>query len=107
MRWNWPSKPRFDGSQIDPGWRRKSCRCVAGLGMHPARRSRHDRVAATLAALRDDEMAVLVGAVPTLGTGVGGGCARGNVDGVPVFVKRVPITDRELADPHSTARTGW
>jgi hypothetical protein len=26
-----------------------------------------------------------------------------DVDGVPVFVKRIPITDRELAHPHNTA----
>ena len=56
-----------------------------------------------LAALRDDEMAALVRAAPAMGAGVGGGCSRADVDGAPVFVKRVPITDRELADPHSTA----
>lgn len=71
--------------------------------MPTARRLRHDRVAATLTALSDDEMAALVRAAPTVGAGVGGGCSRTDVDGVPVFVKRVPITDRELADPHNTA----
>lgn len=71
--------------------------------MLPARRSRHDRVATTLAALRDDEVAALVRDAPTVGGGVGGGCSRADVDGVPVFVKRVPITDRELADPYTTA----
>ncbi|WP_198955367.1 hypothetical protein [Kineosporia sp. R_H_3] len=68
-----------------------------------ARRSRHDRVAATLAALRDDELAGLVQAAPPVGVGVGGGCSSADVDGVPVFVKRVPITDRELAHPHDTS----
>jgi hypothetical protein len=71
--------------------------------MLPARRSRHDRVAVTLAALRDVEVASLLRDAPTLGVGVGGGCSRADVDGVPVFVKRVPITDRELADPYTTA----
>jgi hypothetical protein len=71
--------------------------------MLPARRSRHDRVAATLATLGDDEVAALVRAAPTVGTGVGGGCSKADVDGVPVFVKRVPITERELANPHNTA----
>ncbi|MEU9516790.1 serine/threonine protein phosphatase [Micromonospora sp. NPDC048169] len=33
----------------------------------------------------------------------GGSSSIADVDGVPVFVKRVPITDRELAHPHSTA----
>jgi hypothetical protein len=35
--------------------------------------------------------------------GVGGGSAVLDTDGVPVFAKRIPITDRELANPHSTA----
>lgn len=35
--------------------------------------------------------------------GVGGGSAVVDVDGVPVFVKRIPLTDRELAHPGSTA----
>jgi hypothetical protein len=71
--------------------------------MLPARRSRHDRVATTLAALRDDEVAALVRDAPIVGACVGGGCSRADVDGVPVFVKRVPITDRELADPYTTS----
>jgi hypothetical protein len=71
--------------------------------MLPARRSRHDRVATTLAALRDDEVAALVRDAPIVGAGVGGGCSRADVDGVPVFIKRVPITDRELADPYTTS----
>ncbi|HUS63261.1 MAG TPA: hypothetical protein VMZ28_01920 [Kofleriaceae bacterium] len=34
---------------------------------------------------------------------MGGGSSVLDVDGVPVFAKRIPITDRELAHPHSTA----
>jgi hypothetical protein len=34
---------------------------------------------------------------------VGGGSSVLDVDGVPVFAKRIPMTDRELAHPHSTA----
>lgn len=37
------------------------------------------------------------------GAGVGGGSSVVDVDGVPVFVKRIPLTDRELAHPGSTA----
>jgi hypothetical protein len=37
------------------------------------------------------------------GVGVGGGSAVLDVDGVPVFAKRIPLTDRELAHPGSTA----
>ena len=48
-------------------------------------------------------MAAFVRDAPTVGGGVGGGCSRADVDGVPVFVKRVPITDRELAEPYTTA----
>ena len=35
--------------------------------------------------------------------GVGGGSAVVDVDGVPVFAKRIPLTERELAHPGSTA----
>lgn len=67
------------------------------------RRSRHDRVAVWLAACADSELAALVQAASPRGVGVGGGTSIADVEGVPVFVKRIPITDRELAHPHSTA----
>ncbi|AEV82498.1 hypothetical protein ACWT_1480 [Actinoplanes sp. SE50] len=38
-----------------------------------------------------------------MGVGVGGDASSIHVDGVPVFVKRIPITHRELAHPYSTA----
>lgn len=76
-------------------------------GTKPARltvrRSRHYHVAARLDALRDDELAAQVQSAPTVGAGVGGGCSKVDVDGVPVFVKRIPLTELELADPHGTA----
>ncbi|MFI5846094.1 hypothetical protein ACIA8K_40965, partial [Catenuloplanes sp. NPDC051500] len=68
-----------------------------------ARRSRHDRVAASLAARSDGELAALVQAAPLNRVGVGGGASRIDIDRVPVFVKRIPLTDRELTHPHSTA----
>jgi hypothetical protein len=71
--------------------------------MSTARCFRHDRVSASLAACGDDELAALLDATPTSIVGVGGGCSVFDVDGVPVFAKRIPITDRELAHPHSTA----
>jgi hypothetical protein len=67
------------------------------------RRSRHDRVSAWLAARDDDELLTLLRAAPTGAAGVGGGATVVDVGGVPVFAKRIPITDRELAHPHSTA----
>jgi hypothetical protein len=71
--------------------------------MRAVRRQRHDGLSALLAARRDDELAAALRAAPTGAVGVGGGCAVLDVDGVPVFAKRIPITDRELAHPRSTA----
>lgn len=67
------------------------------------RRSRHDGVAALLAGRTDGELAALLRAASLNGVGVGGSSSIADVDGVPVFVKRVPITDRELTHPDSTA----
>ncbi|GAB3838541.1 serine/threonine protein phosphatase [Dactylosporangium cerinum] len=64
---------------------------------------RHDRVSAALAGRTDDELAALLQAAPAGAVGVGGGSSVIDVEGVPVFAKRIPITDRELAHPHSTA----
>lgn len=67
------------------------------------RRGRHDLASASLAARDDDELVALLDAEPTRGVGVGGGATVLDVDGVAVFAKRIPITDRELAHPHSSA----
>jgi hypothetical protein len=67
------------------------------------RRSRHDQVAASLAACADGALAALLRAAPLNGVGVGGSSSIVDIGGVPVFVKRIPITDLELAHPHSTA----
>ncbi len=64
---------------------------------------RHERVSASLVARDDDELAALLRAAPTGAVGVGGSSSVLDVDGAPVFAKRIPITDRELAHPHSTA----
>lgn len=63
----------------------------------------HERLSAALAARGDDELAALLRAAPARDAGVGGGSAVLDVDGVRVFAKRLPITARELAHPHSTA----
>ncbi|GAA1608733.1 hypothetical protein [Actinoplanes couchii] len=57
---------------------------------------------AALAAHSDRDLLHLVQAATPDGTGVGGGTATADVDGVPVFLKRIPITDRELAAPRHT-----
>lgn len=67
------------------------------------RRVRHEKVSALLASRADAELAALVGAGRATSVGVGGGAAVLDVDGAPVFAKRIPLTDRELARPHSTA----
>ncbi|MEU8821199.1 serine/threonine protein phosphatase [Actinoplanes sp. NPDC048796] len=54
-------------------------------------------------ALDDAELASLLRSAPAGAAGVGGGSSVIDADGVPVFAKRIPITDRELAHPHSTA----
>lgn len=71
--------------------------------MTPARRARHTKLAALLASCTDVELAALVDTGRSTGVGVGGGSSTLDVDGAPVFVKRIPLTDRELANPHSTA----
>lgn len=71
--------------------------------MLPARLVRHERVSSTLEGLNTEQLAALVGAAPTGAVSVGGSSSVLAVDGGPVFAKRIPITDLELAHPHSTA----
>ena len=69
--------------------------------MTTSRGARHERLSAFLASRGDGDLTALVG---TRGdVGVGGGSTVVDVRGTPVFVKRVPLTDRELARPHDTA----
>jgi hypothetical protein len=71
--------------------------------MQSHRGLRHDRISALLTARHDDELAAVLRAAPANAVGVGGGSSVLDVDGVPVFAKRIPITERELAHPHRTA----
>jgi hypothetical protein len=71
--------------------------------MSSLRRRRHDRISALLADRSDDELAADLRATSSNAVGVGGDSSVLDVDGVPVFAKRIPITDRELAHPHRTA----
>jgi hypothetical protein len=71
--------------------------------MQAARRVRHERASAFLTSRGDAELAALVDTAPPGAVGVGGGSATLDVGGVPVFAKRVPLTDRELAHPYCTA----
>ncbi|MBB5953577.1 hypothetical protein FHS29_000147 [Saccharothrix tamanrassetensis] len=69
----------------------------------PPRRARHERLSAFFASLTDVRLAALVDTGRAGGVGVGGGSAVLDVEGVAVFVKRIPLTDREFARPGSTA----
>ncbi|MGY5118107.1 protein kinase family protein [Streptomyces sp. 900105755] len=61
----------------------------------------HTGVAASLAPLSDAELAGLVAEGAPLGTGIGGRAVRVTVDGRPVFVKRIPLSDRERQPRHA------
>ena len=66
----------------------------------PARLERHATVASSLAALGDGELARLIDAAPALGSGIGGTRSLLRVCGVPVFAKRVALTDLERQPGH-------
>jgi hypothetical protein len=65
------------------------------------RRARHDQLSARLASCGDRELADLTPADQAIG--VGGGSWVTEFDGVPVFVKQIPLSDREVERPRSTA----
>ncbi|GAA2580245.1 hypothetical protein GCM10010435_66950 [Winogradskya consettensis] len=67
------------------------------------RRLLHHRMSISLAGRSDDELTASLRAAPAGSVGVGGGSSVVTIDGTPVFAKRIPITGRELAHPHSTA----
>ncbi|MGW4767205.1 serine/threonine protein phosphatase [Nocardia sp. NPDC004278] len=71
--------------------------------MTAARSDRHQRLSAFLASRNNIELAALMDTGRPNIVGVGGGTTVLDVDGVPVFAKRVPLTDRELAHRGSTA----
>lgn len=66
------------------------------MGSDVARRAAHGRVATALSLVSDRELAEIVDAAPVVGSGVGGTTALLEVEGTPVFVKRVPLTEIEL-----------
>lgn len=71
--------------------------------MTTARSDRHRELSAFLASRSDSELTELVDRGRPNTVGVGGGTAVLDIDGVPVFAKRIPLTDRELAHQGSTA----
>ncbi|MFI6253891.1 protein kinase family protein [Streptomyces sp. NPDC051016] len=67
---------------------------------HTARVSACAAVGARLSLFSDRRLADAVCAAPGLGSGIGGRSAEMEVEGVRVFVKRVPLTDVELRPEH-------
>ncbi|MGA8113977.1 MAG: serine/threonine protein phosphatase [Actinocatenispora sp.] len=57
--------------------------------------ARYAEVSSALALTSDRRLGQLVDAARFLGQGIGGTSALLDVDGVPVFVKRIPLTERE------------
>jgi hypothetical protein len=66
-----------------------------------ARLDRHRAVAGILAALDDEALAARLHNATPLGAGIGGRTARLDVGGVPVFTKRIPLTDLERRPQHA------
>ncbi|MFF0739454.1 protein kinase family protein [Streptomyces sp. NPDC004111] len=71
-----------------------------GVNRDDARRAAHTAVSAALAPLDDDRLAALVRTAAPLGSGIGGRSVLLEVGGTRVFVKRVPLTARELRPEH-------
>lgn len=69
-------------------------------GAHRARLDRYGTVASSLQLLSDRQLRDLVEAAPVIGSGIGGTSMLLHVDDVPVFVKRVPLTERERQPEH-------
>ncbi|MFE9207453.1 serine/threonine protein phosphatase [Micromonospora sp. NPDC007230] len=62
---------------------------------HATRMARYGTVSTALALLSDRRLRRLVDEAPVVGSGIGGAAALLELDDVPVFVKRIPLTDRE------------
>ncbi|RBO94165.1 protein kinase family protein [Nocardia puris] len=67
---------------------------------HSARLRAHSTVSTALARHSDHLLQDLVDAGSPLGTGIGGTSALLEVAGIPVFVKRIPLTDLERQPEH-------
>jgi hypothetical protein len=62
---------------------------------HAARLANYGTVSTALALLSDRRLGELVGASPLIGSGIGGTAVLVEIEGRPVFAKRVPLTDLE------------
>ena len=71
--------------------------------MTAARTARYEKLSALLASRSDLELAELMGTGRATSVGVGGESGILDLDGVPVYTKRIPVSDREIANMGSTA----
>ncbi|MDP9847600.1 phosphotransferase [Streptosporangium lutulentum] len=62
---------------------------------HATRLSGYDTVSTALALLSDRRLGELVDEAPVIASGVGGTAVLLDIEGIPVFAKRVPLTDLE------------
>jgi hypothetical protein len=62
---------------------------------------RYHAVRSALAALDDRELGARLDGATRIGSGIGGQTARLRIGDVPVFVKRVPLTDLERLPEHA------
>ena len=68
--------------------------------LRAARLAARATVSAHLAPLGDDRLGLLVDGATPVGSGIGGSTATLDVGGVPVFVKRIPLSDLERRPEH-------
>jgi hypothetical protein len=64
------------------------------------RLTKYGEVSTALAVLSDHQLGRLVAAAHPIGSGIGGTSARLSVGDVPVFVKKIPLTDLERRPPN-------
>jgi len=64
------------------------------------RLARYGRASTALSLLSDARFAAMLDAAPSVHSGIGGTAVSLDVDGVPVFAKRVPLTDLEREPEH-------
>ncbi len=67
---------------------------------HSARLYAYGAVSTALALHSDHALRELVDAATPLGVGIGGKSAALQIDGIAVFVKRIPLTDLERQPEH-------
>jgi hypothetical protein len=76
---------------------------------HRARVVGYGAVSTALSLLSDGRLGELVDGAEVIGSGIGGASTVLDIGGVPVFVKRIPLTDleRRPENVRSTANVFW